>query len=421
MLVALMAITIPSVSALSVEEGVVVTPEEVHFVIPEGINVFYATNVSDNTPKIDGEIGDGEYGTKHTIEAPMALKNSDWGDTWEYGDYDETLASEYMDVYFAYDDEYVYFAFYEVGADATNTEDDAENTINNIPFRSNYRFNFGLDLYNAANYIQSESGSTLGWNDIYPLVNDVVNTNTTSNTMATMVEEFIAAKYNVDTGAIVAFGDLISANGNANYWEAQWALCAEFKFNKAAMAEVWNDLFGTNYNNISNAMWVGMVTNSFRFITTDMEEPYDGQYFKWIGQNDISANKADFAVYGITAESYRLDIFDLVVFGSETDDIILADPNPPVIEETTEELTTAPVTEAATTEAPTTEPVTEAPTTEAATTEPATEIPEPVTEAPTTEAPAEDKEGCGSTVSVTALALVAALGTCTAFVSKKKD
>ena len=45
----------------------------------------------------------------------------------------------------------------------------------------------------------------------------------------------------------------------------------------------------------------------------------------------------------------------------------------------------------------------------------------PATEAPTTEAPAAEKKGCGGSVSVAGLALVAALGTCTVFVAKKKE
>ena len=87
----------------------------------------------------------------------------------------------------------------------------------------------------------------------------------------------------------------------------------------------------------------------------------------------------------------------------------------PVVEETTE----APVTEAPATEAPTTEaPATEAPTTEA----PTTEAPEAeVTTAPYTDPVEEPAGGCGSTVGVAGLALVAALGTCTVFVAKKRD
>jgi len=66
------------------------------------------------------------------------------------------------------------------------------------------------------------------------------------------------------------------------------------------------------------------------------------------------------------------------------------------------------------TEAPETDaPVTEAPETEA----PVTEA--PATDAPETEAPAAEG-GCGASVAAVGVALVAALGTCTVFVSKKR-
>jgi hypothetical protein len=73
-----------------------------------------------------------------------------------------------------------------------------------------------------------------------------------------------------------------------------------------------------------------------------------------------------------------------------------------------------------TTEAPTTEAPTEAPTTEAPTEAPTTEAP---TKAPETKAPETDKveePGCGGTVTVAGIALVAALGTCAVFVEKKR-
>ena len=77
---------------------------------------------------------------------------------------------------------------------------------------------------------------------------------------------------------------------------------------------------------------------------------------------------------------------------------------------TTEELTTeAPETEA------TTAPVTEDPATEA----PETEA--PATTAPNTDPVPEPASGCGSTVAMAGIALVAALGTCTVFVAKKHD
>ena len=56
------------------------------------------------------------------------------------------------------------------------------------------------------------------------------------------------------------------------------------------------------------------------------------------------------------------------------------------------------------------------------TTEPAEDTTEEVTtKAPETTAAVEEKSGCGSSVSVAGLALVAALGTCTVFVAKKKE
>ena len=94
----------------------------------------------------------------------------------------------------------------------------------------------------------------------------------------------------------------------------------------------------------------------------------------------------------------RDTIFDLIVFGDENTVIELAEPFP--VRETEAPTTEAPVTEA---------PATEVPTTEA-----------PVTEAPTTE-PTVEEGGCGASVALAGIALVATLGTCTAFVAKKKE
>ena len=87
---------------------------------------------------------------------------------------------------------------------------------------------------------------------------------------------------------------------------------------------------------------------------------------------------------------------DLIIFGDENTVFEPADPFP--VRET---------------EAPETEPVTEAPAADDVTEAPATEA--PVTEAPAAEG------GCGGSVAACGIALVAALGTCTVFVSKKKE
>ena len=419
MLVALMVIAIPAVSAA--EE----TLDK-----PEGITIYYATDVSDNTPSIDGTISDGEYGPAYRIEAPKALKNSDWGSTWEEeGNYDETLASEYMDVYFAYDDEYIYFAFYELGADLVDNGDEFD--TNDVPFRNNYRFQFGFELDNAQNWIQTEGYSTAShWNklDVFASGTKIAQSDVT---MADLVPSMITVKQDAASGSYIGFGDFFS-NGNINNPKSQWSLVVEYQFEKEAVIDAWNTFYATEYNELSNAMWVGLTTNAFRAKTDDLETT-DNQYFKWLGQNDISEQTGEYEDYGISESSSRDNLFDLVVFGTEEDDLILADPFPPETTEapTTEEPTTEPATEAPATEAPATEaattdaPATETPATEEASTEaPATEAPTteaPKTEAPTTEAPAEEESGCGSTIGVAGLALVAALGTCTVFVSKKRD
>ena len=419
MLVALMVIAIPAVSAADE------TMDK-----PEGINIFYATDVSGNEPSIDGTISEGEYGEGTRLTTYKALKNSDWGGSWETGSFDETLASEYIDVYFAYDEEYIYFAFYELGAPYVDNGDEFD--TNDVPFRNNYRFRFGLELDNMLNYFQTDSGWTNAWQSISPFF--AGSRQDQSAVKFSDFSEALVAKYNVDTGAYVAFGDLVSANGNTNYTGGQWALVVEWKFDKAGFAEAWNAIYATEYDHMSNAMWVEMTTSAFRAKKNNLDDS-ENQYFRWLGQNDITGKGSDYADYGVKATSTSM--FDLVVFGTEEDDLILADPFPPETTEapTTEEPTTEPATEESTTEAPTTEPATEAPVTEAPTTEapateeatteaPATEAPTteaPKTEAPTTEAPAEEEGGCGSTIGVAGLALVAALGTCTVFVSKKRD
>ena len=419
MLVALMVIAIPAVSAAD---------ETIDK--PDGIAIHYAADVSGNEPSIDGTISDGEYGDAIRITTPKALKNSDWGSSWETGAVDETLASEYFDIYFAYDEENIYFAFYELGAAPTNLDDDDTNTDNNVPFRNNYRFRFGLELDNQLNYFQTDSGSTVGWKTINTFFSGTRKDQ--SEVTFDQFSELVVTKKDVNTDTYVAFGDFFST-GNANYVGGQWALVVEWKFDKAGFVEAWNTIYGTEYDYMSNGMWVEMTTNAFRCIEPNYKEPFDGQYFRWLGQNDITGNGADYADYGLRATS--TSCFDLVVFGTEDDELILADPFPPATEaptteapETDPETTEAPATEAPTTEAEvTTEaPATEAPETEAeVTTEaPATEAPTtdaPKTEAPTTEAPAANESGCGSTVGVAGLALVAALGTCTVFVSKKRD
>ncbi len=405
MLVALMVIAVPAVSA----------EEAIEWEKPEDINVHYATNVSGTAPIIDGTINEGEYGAPIRIEAPRATSNSSWGAEWENGEVDESLASDYMDVYFAYDDSNIYIAIYDMGPEYVDDGD--EFAINNVAFRSNYRFELGFDLENVTNYFMWEGFRT---HQQWPTLNYFDGGKQVSSKFTyDLASECMVQKINAETGETVAIGDLFAENGNANYYGSRWAVAMEFRLDKATVIEMWNDHFNTEYNELSNAMWIGFTTNGYKAegayelnedgsikenedgTLVENYEPLYSQYFKWLGQNDITGKQADYEAYGLGPASTRDSFFDLVVFGEEGSDVVVANPFPEEEEEDTDPAgdetdpagnETAPVT----TEAPN-------------------------TEAPTTETPAEEKKGCNESVSVAGLALVAALGTCTVLVAKKKE
>ena len=438
MLVALMVSAIPAVAA---EEAYATLDK------PEGINIYYATNVSGNTPMIDGMIGEGEYGDPIVVTEPFVASNSNWG-SGAPRDGETTypeLASGSFEVYFAYDEENIYIAIKEVGPEFIDDED--EFLLDNVPYRSNYRFQLGFEPDNALNWFQFEGFQTnVHWTTINYFDNGSKRTHSTLKTYD-FATEFMMTKYKMsDPENPIAMGDLLSVNGNVNYTSAQWGTTMEYKLDKAAVAEVWNACYGTEYNELANAMWFGMTTSTYKAegawqynedgtIKTNAEgkplENYDpaiGQYFNWFGINDISGQTGEYEDYGISESSSKTQLFDLVMFGEESDDIILADPFPPVETPTTEEPTTEePTTEEPTTEEPTTEePTTEEPTTEVEETEEPEETTKKTetTNTPETTEAVEDGgllKGCKNSVGVAGLALVAALGTCTVFVAKKKE
>lgn len=404
MLVALMVIAVPAVSA----------EETIEWDMPEDVNVRYATDVSGAAPFIDGTINEGEYGAPIRIVSPRALDNDQWGGAWENDPVDESLASEYMDVYFAYDDDNIYIAIYDMGPEYVDDGD--EFAINNVAFRSNYRFELGFDLENVTTYFQWEGFRThQQWPTLYYFDG---GKQTSSKKTYDLVSECIVQKINVDTGETIAIGDLFAENGNANYYGSRWAVAMEFRLEKATVIEMWNDHFNTEYKELSNAMWISVATYGYKAegayelnedgsIKVNEEDgtfvesysPYYAQYFKWLGQNDITGKQENYEAYGIGPGSTRDSIFDLVVFGEEGSDVVVANPFPE--EEETEPDDTEP---------------------EQTTAAPSTTTDAPTTEAPATEAPAADeKKGCNQSVSVAGLALVAALGTCTVFAAKKKE
>ena len=374
------------------------------YVIPEGVVVYYAKNVSDNAPSIDGTIEEGEYGQVYRLSTPVATTSKSWGGAHqEEAPVDPTAVSEYIEVSFAYDEEYVYVAIYEMGPK------EVEGFEKLVPSRSNYTFYFGFDPNDAGTYfslhgyatnVQWVKGRGNGGEFSAYESNGVMNPTPINADL--FIEECIVKKTDVTNGIDVGFGDLITSNGNVNYTDGQCALTVEFKINKEMAAAAMNECYFTSYDTIADAMFFGMQT-----MTYTRDSSGDAQYYKWFGQTDTRGAdgkaSAQFAEYGIPEGSSREFMFDLVVLADEGTDIRVADPE-----------ALLKVTEAPETEAPA-DDVTEAPADDV------TEAPaaDDVTEAPATEEPA--KSGCGASVSLAGLALVAALGTCTVFVAKKKE
>ena len=143
---------------------------------------------------------------------------------------------------------------------------------------------------------------------------------------------------------------------------------------------------------------------SFTTNTYGRNEGVAGQWWRWAGQTDMRGHGGfKYSDYGVF-DGYPTELMmDLIVFAPEGAPIKVADPTG--FEPETEPAATEPVaTEPAATEPAATEPAGDTPVaTEPAATEPAKE------------------GGCGGAVSFAGLALVAALGTCTAFVAKKKE
>ena len=401
LMLALLMVTAPMIAAEEAEvllgavDGAAeeVVEETPAWVAPAGIKTYYATDVSGNAPLLDGYITEGEYGKAYRLENPIPVNNS--GATHQEDPVaDPTAVSQYIDVYFAYDEDNVYVAIFEMGPEEIEGKDRL------VPLRSNWGFNFGFDLNDLQAYFQLQGYKTnVQWStpgkEFYYF--DAGRRQDPFISAYELISEAIIRKYDVKKDgtpdAVEFVGDLQSSNGNENYTDGQAAMVIEFKFEKEVVAHAMNETFMTDYDTISNAMYFGLTT-----MTYGRNDGDPSQYYKWAGTTDIRGIQGQYSDFNIYEGSSREFMFDLVVFGDENTVIEVADPYP-----------VRPVTEA-----PTTEPATEAPADE-------TEAPAAdETEAPATEAP-KAEGGCGSSVAVAGIALVAALGTCTAFVAKKKE
>ena len=373
------------------------------FKLPHGMTTYYANNVSASRPNIDGVIGENEYG-KVTVRVTDPTPFVDAG-----GDYMENpkeyLKSEYIDFWFAYDEDNIYIAVHDAGPTQVDNSDQFK--TNDYPFRSNYLFSMDFTPEDFTDYFRFGGFNTATvWNPNMQYF-EFGKSNRAPIKVSDWVTECIVRKVDVTTGADVGFGDLLTTNGNPNYYEGDWELYIEMKLDKKAVANALNECYFTDYDTIPNGMYFSFGTNMYRRTEVALDskgneksktdDSYEAQYYRWLGDTVIRDKNGEYETWGLYEGGKVNTIGDLIVFGDENTVVEPADPFP--VRETE-----APTTEAAVTDAPTNENPTEA----------------PVTEAPVTGAPVAEG-GCGSSIALAGIALVATLGTCTVFVTKKKE
>ena len=381
--VALMLLTALPVSAEEVSE-------EVPFSLPLGIRKYYANDISGKAPVLDGVISEGEYGKLTArIENPSLMV----GDTKMFdrtNAINEDLKSEYMDFWFAYDENFIYIAVHDAGVPANDNGDDLND--NDVPYRSNYFFTLGFELTDLSMDIRfGGSGTNSIWQDLR--YHELGKANVAPVKTYTF-SEGIVRKVDRNTGADLALGDFFTTNGNVNSYTTPWEVYMEIKIDKSALVDALNKCYFTDYDEIPNAMYFDFSCDTSKKVDAGTTT---SQFYNWIGDNDVTDKQGEYEAFGLWEGIKRETIFDLIVFGDENTVVTPAEQFPERPE------TEAPVV---------TEPTTEAPVVDE------TEAP---SEGEATEAPATSTEGgCGGMISATGLALVATLGMAVTVISKKK-
>ena len=403
---------------------------------PKDITKYYATDITGKeVPVIDGEIKEGEYGTPIVItDNYLTIDPADVNNGNKIiDDYDQP-ASDKFEYYFSYDKDYIYIAFkdyggtWEKGSTTANFLDNHAGVTDgykNFATRANYYITLGFFLDDAKTTL-TLGCSSRGFDE--SRLHDMGKSIGTISDANEVVEQLYMRRYLAKDGTIITKcdnnGSLIEGvKGNENCFEGQYIAECEIKVAKSRVIEILNENFFTEYVELGNACWL-YATNRQYVSKLNSNETYGGgvtAYNRYFSK-DIRSNKADYGDYGINEGDAKDTIGSLLVFAPEGTPIEMCKEASEVATEpaATEPAATEPAaTEPAATEPAATEPaVTELAATEPAATEPAATEPA-ATEPAATEPAAEG--GCGGAVSFAGLALVAALGTCTVFVAKKKE
>ncbi len=391
-----MLVSIPAFAEEVEDTNVAEEEDRVLFEAPRSSPIYYANNIEgQSAPVVDGEIKEGEYG-KMTLKLDEHIKLMNvWPESGYVVDHDrDDYSSESFDFYIAYDENFFYLAFVDYGSKWEAKEGDEMATFTS---RNNYSFGLGFQLDDLTNYFSvSIEGGKIGasFSD-----GKLSNFTSVDGGFAAIVSEVYLKKYlKADPTSVFCDDDISTLSGKNVNSTGQYVAVCEMKFDKKLMLERFNEYAYTEYEELPNAMYFHMTARSY-VLEADLKQEHADctSYNKYFaadisGLNDTQMTKF-YLDYGILPGSPQDYIPSVVVFGEEGTPIYF----PREIEETE-----PPVEQ--------TEPITEAIITE--------EIHE--TLPPMTETlPVEG--GCGSSVSLGCIALVAALGTCAVFVAKKRE
>ena len=419
---------------------------------PESIQKWYANDISANAaaPVIDGVIADGEYGdltARMTPDDRLTMSGESTGSQDSVIDDTRTAqpASDYIDFYFAYDANFIYIAIEDMGGtweEGSETYEFIQNlvgdgvNVGNFATRNNYHFNTGFLLDDCTSYISMQASSRgfdeNKWFDQGSAQNS--NADPVYGVPTAFVNEAYIKKSYVESGEV--FGDAPGGyknenggadRGNNNQFVGQYKAVIELKYSKAQLIGLLNNLYGYDFVELPNAMWFWFVGRTYAVKdvegdgVTGSAHGGDVTGYNRYFATDIRESDVDYFDIGIPEGSSWQTVPNLIVFGDENTELSWGreegDPEYGAEggdegDETTEEVvdnTTEEVEDVTTTK------VNDADDDDEETTKKAE------TKAPETTAAVEEKGGCANSVSVAGLALVAALGTCTVFVAKKKE
>ena len=306
---------------------------------------------------------------------------------------DEPCADSF-DYYFAYDDSFIYISYVDYGGtweEGSLIDNYIKNTttesVTNYVSRNNYYLNLGFFLDDLTSNFNIGCSSR-GWDESRQY--DFGKSQGTIKDVYEIVSEiYMIRTLKDDPTKVVSKGDGKVVT-NQNSLEGPYIATVEIKLEKAQLMQFISDRYFINFEELPNAMYFEFTGRSY-VLKNDGEAceeltSYNKYFVTPMGEYDPYLEE-----YGLFAGTKKQHLPGLIVFGDENTKIVRG------VEK---------------------EYVTEIGTSDSLETR--AEINTDTLPPEVSESTAE-QGGCGSTVSFVSIALVAALGTCTAFVAKKKE